>query len=53
MISVITETRILCFRIPSVGFYADNGGEFLNMKMDEVKANIGSLSCLVLLTLCG
>ena len=28
----------MCFRILSVGFYADNGGEFVYMKMDELIA---------------
>ena len=35
------NTWIMCFRIPSVGFYADNGGEFVNVKMDELIARLG------------
>ena len=41
IISSITDTWIMCFRIPSVGFYTDNGGEFINMKMDELMARLG------------
>ena len=36
-----TDTWILNFGILSVGFYADNGGEFLIVKMDELIARLG------------
>ena len=31
----------MCFGIPSVGFCADNGGEFVNVMMDELMARLG------------
>ena len=31
----------MCFGIPSLGFYADNGGEFVNVKMDKLMARLG------------
>ena len=37
----VMDTWILCFGIPTVGFFADNGGEFVNIKMDELIARIG------------
>ena len=41
MINAITDTWITCFGIPSLGFYADNGGEFVNVKMDKLMARSG------------
>ena len=41
MINAITDTWITCFGIPSLGFYADNGGEFVNVKMDKLMARLG------------
>ena len=37
----VMDTWILCFRTPTVGFYADNKGEFVNIKMDELFARLG------------
>ena len=31
----------MCFEIPSVGYYTDNGGEFWNMNMDELITRCG------------
>ena len=39
-IKEVIETSILCFGIPSVGFYADNGGEFINIKIDKLMATL-------------
>ena len=39
IIKAVTDTWILCFGIPSVGFYADNGGEFVNVKIDKLWQN--------------
>ena len=32
----------MCFGIPSLGFYADNGGEFMNIIMDKLMARLGA-----------
>ena len=40
IINAVMDTWILCFGIPSVGFYADKGGEFINMKIDELSARL-------------
>ena len=39
-IKEVVETSILCFGIPSVEFYADNGGEFINIKIDKLMATL-------------
>ena len=31
----------MCFGISSLGVYADNGGEFVNLKMDQLMARLG------------
>ena len=36
VINILTDTWISCFGIPSVGFYSDNEGEFVNVKMDKL-----------------
>ena len=41
MINAITDTWIMCFGIPSLRFYADNGGEFVNVKIDKLMARSG------------
>ena len=38
IVKAMQNTWILCFGISSVGFYADNGGKFVNIKMDELIA---------------
>ena len=35
IVKAVTDTWILCFEILSVGFYVDNGGEFVNIKMHK------------------
>ena len=42
----VSDTSILCFEEPTVGFYADNGGKFVNIKMDELIARLGLWPCL-------
>ena len=32
---------LMCFGIPRVGFYADNGKEFVNIKKEELIAKLG------------
>ena len=41
IVKVVTDTWILCFGIPSVGFYIDNRGEFVNVKMNKLIARLG------------
>ena len=41
MINAIMDTWIMCFGIPSLRFYADNGGEFVNVKIDKLMARSG------------
>ena len=46
MINAITDTWIMCFGIPSLRFYADNGGEFVNVKIDKIKnVKIDKIRC--------
>ena len=40
--SAITDIWVLCFGIPSMGSYAENRGEFVNMKMDDLTAKLGA-----------
>ena len=37
---LVKDMWIMCFGILSVGFYADNGKEFFNVKMDEINARL-------------
>merc|ERR1712243_273899 len=41
ILNAINECWNLSFGIPAVGFYADNGTEFKNIKMDELISKIG------------
>merc|ERR1712114_77885 len=41
ILNVINECWNLSFGIPEVGFYADNGTEFKNIKMDEFISKLG------------
>ena len=41
IVNAIMDTWITCFKIPSNGFYADKGGEFVNMKKDKLMARLG------------
>ena len=43
ILNPINECWNLSFGIPAVGFYADNGTEFKNIKMDEFISNQGSV----------
>ena len=36
IINVVMDSQLMCFEILSLGFYADNGGEFVNVKMDKL-----------------
>ena len=39
--NVINETWNLAFGIPGIGYFADNGTEFKNIKMDELVSKLG------------
>ena len=41
IVRAVMDTWMLCFGIPSVRFYGDNGGKFINVKMDELIACLG------------
>ena len=41
LVSAVTDMWIICFGIPSVEFYAENGKEFVNVKMDELTKSLG------------
>ena len=41
IVKAVMDMWILCFGIPSVGFYMDNGGEFVNVKMDKLMSRLG------------
>ena len=41
VIEAINKCWNMPFRIPSVGYYVDNGAEFRNMKMDELVSKLG------------
>jgi len=41
IIKVAMDMWIMCFGIPSIGFYMDNGGKFVNIKMDELIVRLG------------
>ena len=34
IVNTITDTRIMCFSIPSNGIYTEHRGEFVNVNMD-------------------
>ena len=36
IVNAVTDMWIMFFKIPRVVFYADNGGEYMNVKMDEL-----------------
>ena len=41
IVNAVMDMWIICFGIPNVGFYADNGKEFVNVKMDDLTARLG------------
>ena len=41
IVNALTDNLIMCFGIPNVGFYANNGEEFVNVKVDELMARLG------------
>ena len=41
IVKAVMDTWILCFGIPIDGFFADNRGEFVNIKMDKLIARLG------------
>ena len=41
IVNVLNECWNLPFGIPVVGYYADNGTEFKNVKMDELVSKLG------------
>ena len=41
IVKAVMDSWILCFGILRVGFYAENGGEFVNIKMDKLIARLG------------
>ena len=41
IVNAVNECWNLPFGIPSVGYYADNGKEFQNVKMDELVSKLG------------
>ena len=41
IVKAVMDMWILCFGIPSVGFYTDNGGEFGNVNIDKLIARLG------------
>ena len=41
MIKMVMDTWLMSFGIPSMGSYVDDGREFVNIKMDELKAKLG------------
>ena len=41
VVNAINECRNLVFGIPGTGYYADNGTEFKNVKMDELVSKLG------------
>jgi len=41
VVNAINECRNLAFGIPGTGYYADNGTEFKNVKMDELVSKLG------------
>ena len=41
IILVLTDTWCMNVRFPSQGFFADNGGEFANIKLDEMTSKLG------------
>merc|ERR1712240_478950 len=45
VLNAINECWNLPFGIPAVGFYADNGTEFKNVKMDELISKLGISIC--------
>ena len=41
IVNALNECWNLPFGIPVIGYYADNGTEFKNVKMDELVSNLG------------
>ena len=41
IVNAINESWNLAFGIPGTGYYADNGTEFKNIKMDELVSKLG------------
>ena len=40
-VKAVMDMCILCFVIPCLGFYLENGGEFVNMNMEELISRLG------------
>ena len=43
IINALTDNWCMSFGFPSYGFFADNGGEFANIKLDELTSKLGLL----------
>ena len=43
IITALTDSWCMSVGFPSQGFFADNSGEFTNIKLDELKSNLGLL----------
>ena len=41
IVNSVNESWNLAFGIPGIGYYADNGTEFKNIKMDELVSKLG------------
>ena len=41
MVSALTDTQCMNFVFPTNHFFADNGGEFANVKLNEVTSKLG------------
>ena len=41
IIQALTDTWCMNVGFPSKGFFADNGSEFANIKLDELKSKLG------------
>ena len=41
IINIVNDGKCINVRFPSVGFFTDNGGEFANIKLDELMNKLG------------
>ena len=41
VVNALNECWNIAFGIPAVGYYADNGTEFKNVKMDKLESKLG------------
>ena len=41
IITALTDAWCMNVEFPSQGFFADNGGEFANIKLDELTSKLG------------